>query len=71
MLLPHVFPLPHANPENVSPKFVVPTRVEMRQEEHENKGTDAPVIPVFLDEFWGSKYSHDGGKRQWNRSRVS
>jgi hypothetical protein len=43
----------------------------MRQEEHENKGTDAPVIPVSLDEFGGSFFSHNLGKRLWNRSSVS
>ncbi len=26
------------------------------------KGTDAPVVPVYLDELWGSIFSFEGGK---------
>ncbi len=33
------------------------------------KGTDAPVIPVFLDELWGSIFSYDGGKIFWKKPR--
>jgi acyl-[acyl-carrier-protein]-phospholipid O-acyltransferase/long-chain-fatty-acid--[acyl-carrier-protein] ligase len=33
------------------------------------KGTDAPVIPVFLDELWGSIFSHDRGKILWKKPR--
>ena len=33
------------------------------------KGTDAPVIPVFLDELWGSIFSYDGGKVLWKKPR--
>lgn len=33
------------------------------------KGTDAPVIPVFLDELWGSIFSYDGGKILWKKPR--
>ena len=33
------------------------------------KGTDAPVIPVFLDELWGSIFSYDGGKFLWKKPR--
>ena len=33
------------------------------------KGTDAPVIPVYLDELWGSIFSYDGGKFLWKKPR--
>lgn len=33
------------------------------------KGTDAPVIPVFLDELWGSVFSCDRGKFLWKKPR--
>lgn len=33
------------------------------------KGTDAPVIPVFLDELWGSIFSYDRGKFLWKKPR--
>lgn len=29
------------------------------------KGTDAPVIPIYLDELWGSVFSFQGGKFFW------
>ncbi|MAT71231.1 MAG: acyl-[ACP]--phospholipid O-acyltransferase [Planctomycetaceae bacterium] len=29
------------------------------------KGTDAPVVPVYLDELWGSIFSFRGGKFFW------
>lgn len=31
------------------------------------KGTDAPVIPVYLDELWGSIFSHERGKLFWKK----
>ena len=33
------------------------------------KGTDAPVIPVFLDELWGSIFSYEGGKLFWKKPK--
>jgi acyl-[acyl-carrier-protein]-phospholipid O-acyltransferase/long-chain-fatty-acid--[acyl-carrier-protein] ligase len=33
------------------------------------KGTDAPVIPVYLDELWGSIFSFEGGKFFWKWPR--
>jgi len=33
------------------------------------KGTSAPVIPVYLDELWGSIFSNRGGKFFWKRPR--
>jgi len=33
------------------------------------EGTDAPVIPVFLDELWGSVFSYHGGRFFWKRPR--
>ncbi|MEX2287449.1 MAG: acyl-[ACP]--phospholipid O-acyltransferase [Planctomycetaceae bacterium] len=33
------------------------------------QGTNAPVIPVFLDELWGSVFSFRGGKFFWKRPR--
>jgi acyl-[acyl-carrier-protein]-phospholipid O-acyltransferase/long-chain-fatty-acid--[acyl-carrier-protein] ligase len=33
------------------------------------KGTNAPVIPVYLDELWGSVFSHEGGKFFWKKPR--
>jgi acyl-[acyl-carrier-protein]-phospholipid O-acyltransferase / long-chain-fatty-acid--[acyl-carrier-protein] ligase len=33
------------------------------------KGTDAPVIPVCLDELWGSVFSYDGGRFLWKKPR--
>ncbi|HMP08136.1 MAG TPA: AMP-binding protein, partial [Lacipirellulaceae bacterium] len=40
------------------------------------KGTDAPIVPVYLDELWGSIFSFAGGKFFWKwpgpgGSRVS
>jgi acyl-[acyl-carrier-protein]-phospholipid O-acyltransferase/long-chain-fatty-acid--[acyl-carrier-protein] ligase len=40
------------------------------------RGTDAPIIPVYLDELWGSIFSFRGGKFFWkwpsgNPKRVS
>ncbi|MEZ6048153.1 MAG: MFS transporter [Planctomycetaceae bacterium] len=32
---------------------------------HVLKGTDAPVIPVYLDELWGSIFSYRGGRFFW------
>jgi len=29
------------------------------------KGTGAPVLPVYLDELWGSIFSYEGGKFLW------
>ena len=29
------------------------------------RGTDAPIIPVYLDELWGSIFSFRGGKFFW------
>ncbi len=33
------------------------------------QGTDAPVIPVFLDGLWGSIFSYSGGKVLWKRPK--
>jgi acyl-[acyl-carrier-protein]-phospholipid O-acyltransferase/long-chain-fatty-acid--[acyl-carrier-protein] ligase len=33
------------------------------------KGNDAPVIPIFLDELWGSIFSFRGGKFIWKFPR--
>ena len=33
------------------------------------EGTQAPVIPVFLDELWGSIFSFAGGKFFWKRPK--
>ncbi len=33
-------------------------------------GTDAPVIPAYLDELWGSIFSHRDGKIFWKRPRM-
>ncbi|MCA9202508.1 MAG: MFS transporter [Planctomycetales bacterium] len=33
------------------------------------QGTDAPVIPVYLDELWGSIFSFKGGKFFWKWPR--
>ncbi len=33
------------------------------------KGTEAPVIPVFLDELWGSIFSFEGGRFFWKIPR--
>ncbi|MCA9039620.1 MAG: MFS transporter [Planctomycetaceae bacterium] len=32
---------------------------------HILKGTDAPVVPVYLDELWGSLFSYRGGRFFW------
>ncbi|MEO1998672.1 MAG: AMP-binding protein, partial [Planctomycetaceae bacterium] len=32
-------------------------------------GTDAPVVPVYLDELWGSIFSFRGGRFFWKRPR--
>ncbi|QDT48716.1 Bifunctional protein Aas [Symmachiella dynata] len=32
-------------------------------------GTDAPIIPVYLDELWGSIFSYSGGKLFWKWPR--
>jgi acyl-[acyl-carrier-protein]-phospholipid O-acyltransferase/long-chain-fatty-acid--[acyl-carrier-protein] ligase len=33
------------------------------------KGTDAPVVPVYLGGLWGSIFSHEGGKVSWKWPR--
>lgn len=33
------------------------------------EGTDAPVIPTYLDELWGSIFSHRDGRFLWKRPR--
>jgi acyl-[acyl-carrier-protein]-phospholipid O-acyltransferase/long-chain-fatty-acid--[acyl-carrier-protein] ligase len=33
------------------------------------RGTNAPVIPVYLDELWGSIFSFRGGRFFWKRPR--
>ncbi|MEO2033689.1 MAG: AMP-binding protein, partial [Planctomycetaceae bacterium] len=33
------------------------------------KGTDADVIPVYLDELWGSVFSYHGGRFFWKKPR--
>jgi acyl-[acyl-carrier-protein]-phospholipid O-acyltransferase / long-chain-fatty-acid--[acyl-carrier-protein] ligase len=33
------------------------------------QGTDAPVVPVYLDELWGSIFSFEGGRFFWKRPR--
>jgi len=33
------------------------------------EGTNVPVIPVFLDELWGSIFSYRGGRSIWMRPR--
>ncbi len=33
------------------------------------EGTDAPIIPVYLDELWGSIFSYSGGKFFWKWPR--
>jgi acyl-[acyl-carrier-protein]-phospholipid O-acyltransferase/long-chain-fatty-acid--[acyl-carrier-protein] ligase len=33
------------------------------------QGTSAPIIPVYLDELWGSIFSFRGGKFFWKRPR--
>ncbi len=33
------------------------------------KGTDAPVLPVYLDELWGSIFSNEGGKFFWKKPK--
>ena len=32
-------------------------------------GTEAPVIPTYLDELWGSIFSHRDGRFLWKRPR--
>lgn len=34
------------------------------------KGTSAPIIPVYLDELWGSIFTFRGGRFFWKRPRV-
>jgi acyl-[acyl-carrier-protein]-phospholipid O-acyltransferase/long-chain-fatty-acid--[acyl-carrier-protein] ligase len=34
------------------------------------RGTEKPVIPVYLDELWGSIFSFRGGRFFWKRPRV-
>ncbi len=34
------------------------------------KGTDADVIPVYLDELWGSIFSYHGGRFFWKKPRY-
>ena len=33
------------------------------------KGTDAPVLPVYLDELWGSIFSYHGGRFFWKKPK--
>ena len=33
------------------------------------KGTGAPVLPVYLDELWGSIFSYEGGKFFWKKPK--
>lgn len=33
------------------------------------QGTDAPIIPVYLDELWGSVFSYRGGRYLWKWPR--
>ena len=33
------------------------------------EGTDAPIIPVYLDELWGSIFSYEGGTLLWKWPR--
>ena len=33
------------------------------------KGTDAPVLPVYLDELWGSIFSYEGDKFLWKKPK--
>ncbi|OHB66293.1 MAG: hypothetical protein A2V70_12470 [Planctomycetes bacterium RBG_13_63_9] len=33
------------------------------------KGTDVPVVPIFLAGLWGSIFSYEGGKALWKRPR--
>ena len=33
------------------------------------QGTGAPVVPVYLDELWGSIFSYRGGRLFWKRPR--
>ncbi len=33
------------------------------------KGTGAPVLPVYLDELWGSIFSNEGGRFFWKKPR--
>ncbi len=28
-------------------------------------GLDAPIVPIYLDELWGSIFSHEGGRSLW------
>ena len=34
------------------------------------KGTDAPIIPVYLDELWGSIFTYHGGRFFWKWPRL-
>lgn len=34
------------------------------------KGTDAPVLPVYLDELWGSIFSNEGGRFFWKKPKY-
>ncbi len=34
------------------------------------KGTSAPIIPVYLDELWGSIFTYRGGRFFWKRPRL-
>ncbi|MCA9058420.1 MAG: MFS transporter, partial [Planctomycetaceae bacterium] len=33
------------------------------------KGTDAPVLPVYLDELWGSIFSYERGRFLWKKPK--
>lgn len=34
------------------------------------KGTHAPVLPVYLDELWGSIFSYEGGRFFWKKPKY-
>jgi len=34
------------------------------------KGTTAPIVPVYLDELWGSIFTYRGGRFFWKRPRI-
>lgn len=33
------------------------------------EGTGAPVVPIYLDQLWGSIFSYDGGRLLWKRPK--
>lgn len=36
---------------------------------HIMKGRDEPIVPVHLDNVWGSVFSYQGGRRYWKKPR--